>query len=163
MDLHRLAGPDRAAARLAHAAKLVDRGHQRTEADLAVTQLASALQLESSGPTVRLTLRGSDPDRAVALLDAVVAAAVSEAARQPERKNDQIRLGVVGSAQELGRTVVSRAMVLEDTTRLLRAGILFGMALTAAAGGAFLVARMLRTKRDAASPTRAGASPAAAH
>ena len=39
------------------AAKLVDRGHQRAEADLAVKELASALQLESSGPTVRLTLR----------------------------------------------------------------------------------------------------------
>ena len=54
-------------------------------------------------------------------------------------------------------------MVLEDTTRLLRAGILFGMALTAAAGGAFLVARMLRTKRDAAATAGAGTSPAAAH
>ncbi len=145
------------------AAKLVDRGHQRTEADLAVKELATALQLESSGPTVRLTLRGGDPDRTVALLDAVVAAAVSEAARQPERKNDQIRLAVVGSEQEVGRTVVSRAMVLEDTTRLLRAGILFGMALTAAAGGAFLVARMLRAKRDAAPAAGAGTSPAAAH
>lgn len=144
------------------AAKLVDRGHQRTEADVKVKAIASSLQVEHDGPTIRLTLRGGDPERAVALLDAVVATAVSESARQPERRNDQIRLAVVGSAQELGRTVVSRAMVLEDSTRLLRAGVLFGMALTAAAGGIYLVSRTLRTRREAASTAGAGASPAAA-
>lgn len=135
------------------AGRLADRGYSRDDADSLVAPLAEAVHIEHSDSSLLLTLRGTGVEQSVALLDALVAVAISESARQPERKVDQLRLTVVGTHLEAGRTVAARGMLMKDETHLIRAGILFGMVLTAAGGGfAFFTLQTQRTLRAALKP-----------
>lgn len=136
------------------AGRLVDRGYARQEADELVAPLAKSLHVEHAGPSVLLTLRGKGVDQSSALLDAFVATAISESARQPERKADQLRLTVLGARTEPGRTVVSRAMLMKDETHLARAAVIFSMMATLGAG--FVAAYVLYGRRAK------GAAPATA-
>jgi len=138
------------------AGRLVDRGYSREDADKLVAPLAESLHVEHVGPSLMLTLRGKGVEQSVALLDAFVAVAISESARQPERKADQLRLTVLGARQEVGRTVVSRAMLMKDDAHLLRAGILYGMVVTLA--GAVVVHGAMQSRRAAKAAAQGGAS-----
>ena len=142
------------------AGRLADRGYSREDADKLVAPLADSVHIEQADSSLILTLRASGVEQSVALLDALVAVAISESARQPERKVDQLRLTVVGSTQDAGRTTVSRGMLMKDETHLIRAGILFGMVLTAAGGGfAFFTMQTRRALQGAApQPAKVGAS-----
>jgi hypothetical protein len=117
------------------AGRLTDRGYSREDADRLVGPLGESLNVEHVGSSIRLTLRATGVDQSVALLDAFAAVAISESARQPERKSDQLRLTVLGAQQEVGRTVLAHGMLMKDETHLIRTGILFGMVLTLAGGG----------------------------
>lgn len=142
------------------AGRLTDRGYSRADADALVAPIAESVHVEHLGSSILLTMRGKGVDQSVALLDALVAVAISESARQPERAADQLRLTVLGARQELGRTVVSRGMLMKDETHLMRTGILFGMVLTVAGGGfAYFTLQTRRRIQAAAAPAAAsGAS-----
>jgi hypothetical protein len=141
------------------AGRLADRGYSRTDADALVAPLAESLHVEHLGSSILLTMRGKGVDQSVALLDAIVAVAISESARQPERAADQLRLTVLGARQETGRTVVSRGMLMKDETHLLRTGILFGMVLTVAGGGfAYFTLQTRRRLQPAPAAAETGAS-----
>lgn len=142
------------------AGRLTDRGYTRADADALVAPIAESVHVEHLGSSILLTMRGKGVDQSVALLDALVAVAISESARQPERAADQLRLTVLGARQELGRTVVSRGMLMKDETHLMRTGILFGMVLTVAGGGfAYFTLQTRRRIQAAAAPAAAsGAS-----
>ena len=142
------------------AGRLTDRGYSRADADALVAPIAESVHVEHLGSSILLTMRGKGVDQSVALLDALVAVAISESARQPERAADQLRLTVLGARQELGRTVVSRGMLMKDETHLMRTGVLFGMVLTVAGGGfAYFTLQTRRRIQAAAAPAAAsGAS-----
>ena len=145
------------------AGRLADRGYSRADADALVAPIAESLHVEHLGSSILLTMRGKGVDQSVALLDALVAVAISESARQPERAADQLRLTVIGARQELGRTIVSRGMLMKDETHLLRTGILFGMVLTVAGGGfAYFTLQTRRRIQPAAAPAAASGASAPA-
>jgi hypothetical protein len=135
------------------AGRLTDRGYSREDADRLVGPLGESLNVEHVGSSIRLTLRATGVDQSVALLDAFAAVAISESARQPERKSDQLRLTVLGAQQEVGRTVLAHGMLMKDETHLIRTGILFGMVLTLAGGGfVFFTMQTRRALAPAAKP-----------
>lgn len=142
------------------AGRLADRGYSRTDADALVAPIAESLHVEHLGSSILLTMRGKGVEQSVALLDALVAVAISESARQPERAADQLRLTVLGARQEFGRTVVSHGMLMKDETHLMRTGVLFGMVLTIAGGGfAYFTLQTRRRMQPPAAPAgESGAS-----
>lgn len=116
------------------AGRLADRGYARHQADAMVAPITERLHIDDTGSGITLTLTGRGVEQTVALLDAFVAVAISESARQPERDADQLRLTVLAAKQEIGRTVVARGMLMKDETHLTRAALIFTMCLTLAGG-----------------------------
>jgi hypothetical protein len=144
------------------ARRLTDRGYSRADADALVAPITESVHVEHVGSSILLTMRGKGVDQSIALLDALVAVAISESARQPERAADQLRLTVLGARQELGRTVVSRGMLMKDETHLMRTGILFGMVLTVAGGGFAYFTLQTRRRIQPAAAASGASTPAQA-
>jgi hypothetical protein len=69
---------------------------------------------------------------------------------------------VLGARQELGRTVVSRGMLMKDETHLMRTGILFGMVLTVAGGGFAYFTLQTRRRIQPAAAASGASTPAQA-
>jgi hypothetical protein len=124
--------------------RLSDRGRLRAESEELAANLSDRASVEVDGSTIRVSLRGDGADTTVATLDAIATTAYVEANRSPERRSDQLKIGIANATREVGRTVFSHAEVITDHSRVMRAGMVFG-AFTAIAsllaGSFWLIAR----------------------
>ena len=124
--------------------RLSDRGRLRAESEELAANLSDRASVEVDGSTIRVSLRGDGAETTVATLDAIATTAYVEANRSPERRSDQLKIGIANATREVGRTVFSHAEAITDHSRVMRAGMVFGAftAIASLLAGAFwLMAR----------------------
>ena len=124
--------------------RLSDRGRLRAESEELAANLSNRTSVEVDGSTIRVSLRGDGAETTVATLDAIATTAYVEANRSPERRSDQLKIGIANATREVGRTVFSHAEAITDHSRVMRAGMVFGAftAIASLLAGAFwLMAR----------------------
>ncbi len=124
--------------------RLSDRGRLRAESEELAANLSDRASVEVDGSTIRVSLRGDGAETTVATLDAIATTAYVEANRSPERRSDQLKIGIANATREVGRTVFSHAEAITDHSRVMRAGMVFGAftAIASLLAGAFwLIAR----------------------